>query len=68
MLNAIQEFESRRFSQASALFKRGLKIRANKLFEAYGLYWYARSEYERNLFDEALELYKKYRKHTRWNL
>ena len=63
MLNAIQEFESRRFSQASALFKRGLKIRANKLFEAYGLYWYARSEYERNLFDEALELYKKYRKH-----
>lgn len=63
MLNAIQEYESRRFSQASALFKRGLKIRASKLIEAYGLYWYARSQYERNLFDEALELFKKFRKH-----
>ncbi len=63
MLSAIQEYEMGRFTNASALFERGLKLRENKTLEAFGLYWYARSEYERNLFDNALDLFKQFRKH-----
>ena len=67
ILSAIQQYQSGFFSKASTLFKRGLKIKENKSLEAYALYWFARSEYERNLFDNALDLFKQFRKHPKKN-
>ena len=65
MLSAIQEYQKGRYASASALFRRGLKLKENKSLEAFGLYWYGRSEYERNLFDSALDLFKQFRKHAK---
>ena len=65
MLSATQDYQKGRYANASALFKRGLKIKQNKTLEAFGLYWFGRSEYERNLFDSALDLFKQFRKHPR---
>ena len=59
----IQEFNDGYYLKASNLFKRNLKIRENKYWEAFCLYWYGRSEYERDKFDAALDLFKQFDKH-----
>ncbi len=63
ILAGIQEFNNGDYLKASNLFKRSLKIRENKIWEAFCLYWYGRSEYERNQFDAALDLFKQFGKH-----
>lgn len=65
ILNAIQEYKNGRYKASSNLFKRALKLKENKLLEAYALYWSARSEYELKLFDQALDLYKQFKKHPK---
>ena len=65
ILAGVKEYKSGRYSKASSYLNRGLKIKENKTLEAYGLYWYARSEYERNQFDLALDLFKQFRKHDK---
>lgn len=65
ILNAIQEYKNGNYKASSTQFKRVLKLKENKLLEAYTLYWYARSEYELNLFDEALDLFKQFKKHPK---
>jgi tetratricopeptide (TPR) repeat protein len=65
ILSAIQEYQKGSYAKASALFQRGLKLKENKTLEAFGLYWYGRSEYERNLFDNALDLFKQFRSHPK---
>ena len=65
ILYAIQEYKNGRYKASSTQFKRVLKLKENKLLEAYTLYWYARSEYELNLFDEALDLFKQFKKHPK---
>ena len=67
ILNAIQEFKSGHFSEASLLLKRALKFNESKLLEAYSLYWYARSEYELNLYENSLDIFKQFRKHPKKN-
>ena len=62
-LAGIQEFNDGYYLKASNLFKRSLKIRENKYWEAFCLYWYGRSEYEHNKFDAALDLFKQFDKH-----
>lgn len=64
ILAGIQQFNNGRFLKASNFFKSGLKVRENKTLEAFCLYWYGRSEYERNKFDEALDLFKELSKHS----
>ena len=65
ILYAIQEYKNGRYKDSSNLFKRALKLKENKELEAYALYWSARSEYELNLFDQALDLYKRLKKHPK---
>ena len=65
ILSAIQNFKSGNYKIASNLFRRALKLKEDKYLDAYTLYWLARTEYERNLFDESLDLYKQFRKHPR---
>jgi tetratricopeptide (TPR) repeat protein len=64
ILAGIQQFNNERFLKASNFFKRGLRVNENKTLEAFCLYWYGRSEYERNKFDEALDLFKEFGKHA----
>ena len=66
-LAGIQQFNNGYFLKASNFFKRSLKVNENKVWEAYCLYWYGRSEYELNKFDEALDLFKQFRKHAQKN-
>jgi tetratricopeptide (TPR) repeat protein len=63
LLQAIVEFNNARYNESSNLFMRVLKINENDFLEAYALYWLGRSEYERNLFDRALEHFKAFKKH-----
>ena len=63
-LGGIQQFNNGNFLKASDLFKNGLRVRGNKTWEAFCLYWYGRSEYERNKFDESLELFNQFEKHA----
>ena len=65
ILNATEEYKNGSHKASNNLFKRALKLKENKLFEAYALYWTARSEYELNLFDQALDLYKQFKKHPK---
>ena len=39
ILNAIQEYKNGSYKASSNLFKRALKLKENKLLEAYALYW-----------------------------
>ena len=60
-LKGIQDFKSGLYSQSSSLFERSIKLKEDKVLEAYSLYWLGRSEYERNLFDNALSFYKSFK-------
>ena len=66
-LKGIQDFKSGLYSQSSSLFERSIKLKEDKVLEAYSLYWLGRSEYERNLFDNALSFYKSFKKHPQKN-
>lgn len=66
-LKGIQDFKSGLYSQSSSLFERSIKLKEDKGLEAYSLYWLGRSEYERNLFDNALSFYKRFKKHPKSN-
>ncbi len=66
VLQAVQEYENGKYFEASSLFERVLKIKENDLLEAYSLYWLGRTEYQRNQFDNALEYYKEFRKHSKF--
>ena len=63
VLKAVEDFKIGLFSQSSEVFQRAIKIKENKLLEAYSLYWLGRSEYERNRFDNALDIFKSFQKH-----
>ena len=63
VLKAIEDFKRGRYSISSSYFKKALKINENQLLEAYSLYWLGRSDYQRNQFDDALEAFKKFKKH-----
>ena len=65
ILNAIQKYKNGLYKESSNLFKRAFKLKENKSLEAYALYWCARSEYELNLYDQALDLYKQFKKHPK---
>ncbi len=66
-LAGIQQFNNGYFFKASSFFRKSLKVNEDKFWEAYCLYWYGRSEYELSKFDEALDLFKKFRKHAQKN-
>lgn len=63
LLQALSLYNNANYSEASTLFKRILKIKENRFFEAYALYWLGRSEYERNQFESALVYFKDFKKH-----
>ena len=63
VLKAIEDFKRGRYVLSSSYFKKALKINENQLLEAYSLYWLGRSDYQRNQFDDALEAFKKFKKH-----
>lgn len=63
VLKAVEDFKKGLFSQSSEVFERAIKIKEDKLLEAYSLYWLGRSEYERNRFDNALDVFKRFQKH-----
>ena len=67
VLKAIEDFKIGLFSQSSEMFEKALKINEDKSLEAYSLYWLGRSEYERNQFDNALDIFKKFQKHSERN-
>lgn len=66
LLQAISSYANANYSESSDLFKRILKIKENRFFEAYALYWLGRSMYERNQFDEALDYFKNFKKHPNY--
>ncbi|MEK9613827.1 MAG: tetratricopeptide repeat protein [Flavobacteriaceae bacterium] len=63
VLQAIQDFKSGLYTEASLLFEKSIKIKEDKVLEAYSWYWLGRAQYERNLFDQALDSFKRFNKH-----
>ena len=65
ILNAINKYKNAGYVEANKLFRRSLKLKENKNIDAYALYWLGRSEYELNEFDNALDIFKQFKKHPR---
>ncbi|MFQ3341679.1 MAG: tetratricopeptide (TPR) repeat protein, partial [Flavobacteriaceae bacterium] len=63
VLKAIEDFKSGDYTKSIGYFEKALKINENQLLEAYSIYWLGRSKYELNQFDDALEVFKKFKKH-----
>ncbi len=62
-LKAIQTYQAGRFEDAIPFFEKAIKTNEQPIFEAAALYWMGRSHYERNRFDDALAVYKKFKNH-----
>jgi tetratricopeptide (TPR) repeat protein len=67
VLKAVEDYKNRLFTQSSRAFEKAIKVKEDKMLEAYSLYWLGRSLYERNQFDEALNAFKKFQKHPEKN-
>lgn len=67
VLKAVEDYKNRLFTQSSRAFEKAIKVKEDKMLEAYSLYWLGRSLYERNQFDEALDAFKKFQKHPEKN-
>lgn len=60
-LKAIQTYQTGNYITAISFFEKAVKTNETYSFTASSLYWLGRSLYELNRFDDALEVYKKFR-------
>lgn len=60
-LKAIQTFQAGNYITAIPFFEKVIKTNETPSFTAVSLYWLGRSLYELNRFDDALEIYKKFK-------
>lgn len=66
-LKGIEAYTNGAYKQAEDAFQQSLKFKERKNLQAYALYWIGRSYFDRNLFDQALEYFKRFKNHDEFS-